>query len=132
MPDTVEPLSCLYGDRAVTKITSGELVGGRERNAATKAAPTSAGNGSLRSRLPLPATRTAPLCQNTHSGERERSSEHSVVPSVPSVSFLPSALGASPGVSPGREVNVPTSTVVSWASYFTSAPASLSNLAISA
>ena len=53
-----------YGGSAVTKITSGEMVGGRERNAATRAAPTSAGNGSLRSRLPLPATRTAPLCQS--------------------------------------------------------------------
>ena len=57
-------IPCSTCGRAVTKITSGELVGGRERNAATKAAPTSAGNGSLRSRPPLPATRTAPLCQS--------------------------------------------------------------------
>ena len=34
---TFPPLSCRYGARAVAKITSGGLVGGRERNAATKA-----------------------------------------------------------------------------------------------
>ena len=63
--DLLGPLICRYGGRAVTKNTSGGLVGGRERNAATRAAPTSAGNGSSRSRPPLPATRTAPLCQST-------------------------------------------------------------------
>ena len=37
MSDTADPASCRYGGRAVTKITSGGVAGGRERNAATRA-----------------------------------------------------------------------------------------------